>query len=374
MIDIKCRLAYDFLPERVSGRAREKSWRESIMAEVNNGWIKNILPRAGVEGGEVIISCEGYDTSDYSNCRVMFGDQRGRLVSASPNRVIAAIPDCEIGIHANQLRLEAASKSFTSEFILGEKIADNLHPVANPAIDRDDGSIYVTLSGTRGQKVPVSIYKISPDDKISPFISDIVNPTGLAFNRDGTLFVTSRYDGTLYKISQFKEVQTVSSDLGIATGIAFDPRGDVYIGDRSGTIFRVNEIGESRPFASLEPSVAAYHLAFGPSGDLFVTGPTVSSFESIFRIDPMGNLSKFYTGLGRPQGLAFDAEGNLYVAASLRGHRGIIRITSNGQNAEVMVSGSTLVGLAFDDHGSMIVVSTQRVFRLRLGIRGFSVF
>jgi len=344
------------------------------MADVNNGWIKNILPRAGVEGGEVIISCEGYDTSDYSSCRVMFGDQRGRLVSASPNRVIAAIPDCEIGIHATQLKLEGASKSFTSEFILGEKIADNLHPVANPAIDRDDGSIYVTLSGTRGQKVPVSIYQISTDDTISPFISDIINPTGLAFNRDGTLYVTSRYDGTLYKISQFKEVQTVSSDLGIATGIAFDRRGDTYIGDRSGTIFRVNEIGESRPFASLEPSVAAYHLAFGPGGDLFVTGPTVSSFESIFRIDQMGNVTRFYTGLGRPQGLAFDAEGNLYVAASLRGHRGIIRITSDGQKAEVMVSGSTLVGLAFDDHGSMIIVSTQRVFRLRLGIKGYSVF
>lgn len=344
------------------------------MPDLSNGLIKSVVPGAGVDGGEIIITCEGYDTTDYSTCRVLFGDQRGRLVSASPKRVIVAVPDCEIGASADELRLESATADSSVPFKLGAKIADNVHPVANPAIDRDDGSIYVTLSGRRGQKVPVSIYKINPDDTISPFISDVVNPTGLAFSRDGVLYVTSRYDGTLYRVSAFKEVQTVASELGIATGVAFDSKGDIYVGDRSGTIFRVNEIGESRLVASLEPSVAAYHLAFGPDGDLYVSGPTVSSFESVMRVDAMGNVTKFYTGLGRPQGLAFDAEGNLYVAASLHGHRGIIRITPDGRDAEVVVSGSTIVGLAFDDAGNMIVVSTQCVYRVPMGIRGYSVF
>jgi sugar lactone lactonase YvrE len=336
--------------------------------------IKSVVPSAGVDGGEVILTCEGYDTSDYSSCRVVFGNQRGRLVGASPMRVIAAVPDCEIGVGGAELRLESPTTRSSIPFTLGVKIAENLHPVANPAIDRDDGSIYVTLSGTRGQKVPVSIYKIGPDDTIAPFISDIVNPSGLAFNREGTLYVTSRYDGTLYSVSAFKEVQTVATDLGIATGVAFDAKGDIYVGDRSGTIFRVNEIGESRPLASIEPSVAAFHLAFGPDGDLYVAGPTVSSFESVLRIDDLGNATRFYTGLGRPQGLAFDADGNLYVAASLRGHRGIVRITPDGRKAEVIVSGSSLVGLAFDDGGNMIVVSTQCVYRLPLGVKGYSVF
>jgi sugar lactone lactonase YvrE len=156
--------------------------------------------------------------------------------------------------------------------------------------------------------------------------------------------------------------------------VAFDKRGDIFVGDRSGTIFRINELGESRPFASLDPSVAAFHLAFSPDGDLYVSGPTVSSFESIQRINAMGDVTKFYTGLGRPQGLAFDAQGNLYVAASLRGHRGIVRITPDGRDAEVVVSGSSLVGLAFDDAGNMIVVSTQKVYRVPMGIKGYSVF
>ena len=344
------------------------------MSDFSNGRIKSVLPSAGVEGGEVVISCEGYDTSDYTACRVWFGEQRGRIISAAPDRVVAAIPDAEIGVSADNLRLEGGISSFTSSFVLGSKLADNLHPVANPAIDHSDGSIFVTFSGSRGQKVPVSIYKISPDDTVSPYVSDIVNPTGLAFSREGTLYATSRYDSALYRISLFKEIQTVASDLGVATGLAFDRRGDIYVGDRSGTIFRVNELGESRPFATLEPSVAAYHLAFGPDGDLYVTGPTVSSFECIWRVNAMGEVSKFYTGLGRPQGLAFDASGNLYVTASLRGHRGIVRITPNGTRAEIAVAGSALVGLAFDDLGNMIVVSTQKVYRLPMGLRGYSVF
>src|SRR5262249_29733941 len=124
----------------------------------------------------------------------------------------------------------------------------------------------------------------------------------------------------------------------------------------------------------LEPSVSAYHLAFGPDGDLYVTGPTVSSFDSVMRASATGEVTRFYTGLGRPQGLAFDVAGNLYVAASLHGHRGIVRITPDAQSAEVVVSGSTLVGLAFDDGGNMVVVSTQRVYRVPMGVKGYSVF
>src|SRR5262249_58315332 len=121
--------------------------------------------------------------------------------------------------------------------------------------------------------------------------------------------------GSVYRVTPFKDSEIFARNLGIATGIAFDAEGQMFVGDRSGTIYRINEIGEAITFATLEPSMAAYHLAFGPDGNLYVTGPTLSTFDSVMRISSDGVVTRFFTGLGRPQGLAFDRSGNLYVAA-----------------------------------------------------------
>jgi len=187
------------------------------------------------------------------------------------------------------------------------------------------------------------------------------------------MFITSRYDGTVYRVTPFKEAEEFARNLGIATGIAFDSQGRMFVGDRSGTIYLVNEIGEGTSFATLEPSMAAYHLAFGPDGHLYVTGPTLSSFDSVMRISPDGEVTRFFSGLGRPQGLAFDRAGNVYVAASRRGHRGIVKITPDAE-AEMAVAGIGIVGLCFDDQGNMIVATNREIFRVHLGIEGYWPF
>jgi len=83
---------------------------------------------------------------------------------------------------------------------IGLQIADNLHPVANPAVDLD-GNIYVTFSGPRGQRVPVSLYKITANYSVKPFITSLMNPSGLALDRMGNLFVSCRSDGTIHRIT-----------------------------------------------------------------------------------------------------------------------------------------------------------------------------
>jgi sugar lactone lactonase YvrE len=197
-----------------------------------------------------------------------------------------------------------------------------------------------------------------------------MNPTSIAFGRTERMFVTSRFDGTVYRVTPDRQVVAFASDLGVATGLAFNHSGEMFVGDRSGTIFRINEIGEAKPWAQHEPSVSAYHLAFGPDESLYVSGPTVSSFDSITRFDEDGNSSTFYQGLGRPQGLAFDRAGNLYVAGSLRGRRGIIRISPDGSDGELIVAGMNIVGLAFGPQGEMVVATNDAVYTIPLGIHG----
>ena len=189
-------------------------------------------------------------------------------------------------------------------------------------------------------------------------------------NMQNNLVGLSSLEGTVYRITPLKEVVEFASDLGIATGLAFNRDSEMFVGDRSGTIYRVNEIGEARVWATLEPSVSAYHLAFGPDGFLYVTGPTVCSFDAIMRFNEDGEPSVFFRGLGRPQGLAFDRDGNLYVAASLRGRRGIVRISRDGGHAEVVVAGMNLVGLAFAASGEMVLTTNDSVYSLPLGIQG----
>src|SRR4029077_6705236 len=135
-------------------------------------------------------------------------------------------------------------------------------------------------------------------------------PTGLAVDRNRNLFVSCRNDGTIHRVSpDGRSIQWIEG-LWPATGVAVDKAGTLYVGDRSGTIFKIGPDREIFVFATLEPSMSAYHLAFSPAGDLYFTGPTPSTFDGVYKITPAGDLSTFFRGLGRPQGLAFDRQGN----------------------------------------------------------------
>jgi sugar lactone lactonase YvrE len=332
--------------------------------------ILRIDPPAGIVGGEVTIDYSGFDDKEPGKYTVGFAGEQAHIVALGPKRAVVLVPELKQGGPVEVVVERAGKRSTPATFTVGRKIAEDLHPVANPAFDSEDGSLFVTRSGSRGEQLPVSIFRIDINGEVSEFSGDITNPTAIAFDQDGQMFVSSRMDGTVYRINPFKEAMPFVRNLGVATGLAFDREGILYVGDRSGMIYQVNRIGEEKAWVQHEPSVSAYHLAFGPDDALYVTGPTVTSFDSVYRIDRNGEAMRFYKGLGRPQGLAFDDQGNLYVAASLKGRRGIVRISPNGQQAELFVAGMNLVGLAFGSMGDMAIASNDSIYSVPLGIHG----
>lgn len=333
--------------------------------------IERIAPPSAIPGGEITIDLAGLRETSIED--VTIDGVAAHVVARSRTRILALVPagseGGEVAISARDSS-QAVKSSPTASLTVGRKLAGDLHPVANPAFDPADGSLYVTRSGSRGEHVPVSLYRVTSNGSVEEFSGDITNPTAIAFSPRGQMFVTSRLDGSVYRVSALNDCSVFASELGIATGLAFNADGDMFVGDRGGTIFKVNEIGEAIEWAAHEPSVSAYHLAFGPDDALYVSGPTVSSFDSITRIDKFGSAEVFFHGLGRPQGIAFDVEGNLYVAASLRGQRGIVKISSDAKNAELLVAGMNVVGLAFGPEGDMIVATNDSVYRLKIGIDG----
>lgn len=331
-----------------------------------NPRIEVIEPRAAICGGEISIYGQRLTVNGNRRPVVRFGETRGSVVVSSPTRLVVRVPD---GAVSGDLTVDSgAGVSEPGSFALGITISENLHPVANPVIDAA-GNIFSTFSGSRGQKVPVSVFRIDSNHVMQPFVNDLLNPTGLAFDQDGILYISSRAEGTVYQVTPDGHRKVFAESMGVATGLAFDRDGNLYVGDRTGTIFKINPARQIFVFATMEPSVAAYHLAFGPDGNLYTTGPTTSSFDHVYCVSPDGVVKSFYRGLGRPQGLAFDAAGNLYVAASLAGRRGVVRLTPEAR-AELVVSGSGIVGLAFTPHRSLVLATNNSLAELFMDVEG----
>jgi len=336
------------------------------MRKESNGrpQIAQVSPVAAIAGGELQIQGRGFARS--ARPRVTIGEVAAPVIIGSDSFVIVRVPE---GVSEGELVVqtgEQASQAWTCD--IGIPIADSLHPVSNPAVDTF-GNIYTTFSGSRGQKVAVAVYKIDLRYNVKPFINDLMNPTGLAFDAQGMLYISSRFDGTVYQVTPNGNMSVFVEGMGIATGLAFDEENNLYVGDRSGTIFKIAPSRQIFVFATLEPSIAAYHLAFGPEQSLYVSGPTTSSFDSVYRISHTGEVDVFYRGLGRPQGLAFDADNRLYVAASLGGRKGVVRIGMDGQ-PELFLSGPGIVGMAFTPSRSMVVTTTNAVYRVDVDIKG----
>ncbi len=319
--------------------------------------ITSVCPLRVVEGGRVTIHGSGF--SPDAPAAVTLGDVPARVAFASSTRLVVFVPG---EVNGGRVTVKVSGVPLETAYLtVGARLATGLHQVDNPVFD-SRGSLFVTYSGSRGQESPVAIFRVTPDGTRESFVSGIVNATSLAFGPDGLLYVSSRFEGSVYRVKEDGVHEQVASDLGVACGLAFDDEGSLYVGDRSGTIFRVRD-GHASPFATLPPSVAAFHLAMSAGRELFVTGPTLNAYDPVYRIGRDGEVRTLPCPLGRPQGLAFDRDGTLHVVDALAGASGVYRFADLERPPELVVSGSALVGLAFGPRGETVVTSNDTAYR-----------
>lgn len=331
--------------------------------------IADIAPPAAMPGGDVELAGANLGPDSLGPPTVMVDGEPAPVAMSRPERLVFRVPE-----RASTGLVEVRSPAGASNSVplrIARQLTDGLHPVTSPAVSRS-GMIYATISGQRGKQTPVSVVRISPDGRGTPFVTGILNATGLAFNGDGDLFVTSRAEGNVYRIDAAGESTVYAEGMGVATGCVFDREGNLFVGDRSGTIFKINPQRQIFVHATLEPSVAAYHMAVNQEGQLFVTAPSLSSNEAIWLIEPNGDTRAWFRGLGRPQGLALSREGEIYVAACLQGRRGLVRVRPNGQ-ASLALSALNLVGVAFSPLGATVLATHDAVYDVDLGVEGLEL-
>lgn len=332
--------------------------------------IDDVTPAAALPLGEIELTGRHLGPHSFGPPAVLVDGETAHILMSRPSRLAFRVPaDASSGVI--EVRSPAGASN-TVPIRIARELSAGLHPVTSPAVSRS-GMIYATISGPRGKQTPVSVVRVSPDGRGTPFVTGILNATGLAFNPDGDLFVTSRAEGTVYRVDPAGEFTTYAEGMGVATGAVFDAEGNLFVGDRSGTVFKINPERQIFVHATLEPSVAAYHMAVNQEGRLFVTGPTLSSNEAIWTIEPNGDTRAWYRGLGRPQGLALSSQGDIYVAACLHGRRGLVRITRAGE-ASLVLAGTNIVGVAFSPLGSTILSTNEAVFDVDLGVEGMQLF
>ena len=332
--------------------------------------VERVWPHHSVPGGRVDIAGRGFTVDHAERLRVFFGDEQAHVYRVSSTRLGVRVPDGagdEVRVSLNDRETEPYSVT------VGRFFAEELHIVSNPVYD-PQGNLYSTVSGRRGEEIDHPIYRLTDEGVPEPMGDGIVNPTGLAWGPDDTLYVSSREDGCVYRMDDEDKFHVLARKLGCATGIGFSPMGDLIIGDRDGTLYRVDgDDGEVSVFSRLRPSISAYHLAFNSLGSLFVSGPTLSSRDQIVEFRPDGAPCRVHSGFGRPQGIAFDAQDRCFVAEGLVGDAGIFLFTPSG--ARRIISGPPLVGVAIHPGGTMAVATSECIYefdmdRKLLGILG----
>lgn len=333
----------------------------------------SLAPSWAIPGGVVQLTGRNLPLLPAGPSRVLVGDVEARVLGASSRQIRFSVPSGTAG-GTLPVRIEPGSIE-AGGLVVARSLATGLHQVDSPAFD-GLGRLYATHSGSRGVKVPVPLYRIRPDGTRDSLTVDLPNPTSLALGPDGSMYVSSRFEGQVYRLTDDDRVEVYAGDLGVPTGLAFSDEGSLFVGDRSGTVFRVSRDRQVDQFASLPSSVAAFHLAFGPDQCLYVAAPTLSAHDVVYRITPDRLVDTLCGGFGRPQGLAFDDGGMLYVADALAGASGIYRVdvTSDNPAPTLVAAAPVIVGLAFDPDGGLVVASGDAIWRLDVPLTGTVAF
>lgn len=207
--------------------------------------------------------------------------------------------------------------------------------------------------------------------EVTTLVSGLTTPEGPVFDLAGNLFFVEWEKSSIARRTPRGEVSEWFNTGGIPAGLAFDKDGNLYVADEGPEIHGILRITPDKQSTILvneyqgKPLNGANDLMFDADGVLYFSDPYGSSRDNpiggFYRYFPDGRLEQIDTGLAFPNGLAIDAAGTaVYLAETGPNHVLRYAINRDGTTGPreiwaTLSDGQGPDGMAFDARGNLYV-------------------
>jgi DNA-binding beta-propeller fold protein YncE len=182
----------------------------------------------------------------------------------------------------------------------------------------------------------------------SVFATGLNYPTGLAFDSSGDLFEGDQFSGNIYEWKGGGATRTTfATGLSQPGPMAINAAGDLFV-VVNGSIDEFSPAGTV--INTITDLQSTERLAFDTQGNLYVAN---IAGGTIVKITPSGVQSTFASGLDSPNGLAFNAVGDLFVSSGNADGSTITEITPGGSESLFASGLDSPATLAFDKSGDL---------------------
>lgn len=324
--------------------------------------IKNVRPSVVLKGGLIEIETSGAIPAwDIEDGDVMLGSQGLRIIGTSPHKLIGEV--LYFSQDEETLPLYFQSENLNSKeylLTLPTKISDNHILGTSPVSDPLGNIFFIDLKELQKEKQSV-IYQYSQKTKTSQvYLSGIPAPTSLAYF-DGVLWVTSMVDRKLYRCVGSEEVEVFSQGLGSVFGLAVNSLGEVFVGDQTGSLFKVDATGRASFYASLPETFKGYHFAFSPDDELFVSIPSSVGKNYIYKVTKDQETVPYLETMNILGGMCFSPSGELYWIENSREEGLLYKMDHNGEK-EKMASAGFLLGVHFTAQENLVLTDLHNIY------------
>ena len=205
---------------------------------------------------------------------------------------------------------------------------------------------------------------------LSVLISGYDSPEGPAFDQDGNLYFVNWLSSAIVRLTPGGMASEFFNTGGIPAGLAFHRDGSLYVADEGDEIHGVLRVANGQATILVndfegQPLNGANDLVFDRNGVLYFSDPWRSSAENpvggFYRLFPDGRLERIDHGLAFPNGVALSADGGaVYLAETYRNRILRYLIGADGavggrEDFAFLPGWEGPDGMAFDEAGNLYV-------------------